>query len=523
MITQRQITLTGVRAYSDQELQNILDTPALYNPAIVEQCKSEVKIRQGAKLTMLKMVKKSDEELLAIIDHPENYSEVELYCSQKILIQRQQKLQKQAQTEAEQTRLVEQQTEAELKAKRELETHEKPQKHKTFLDKKKWAFVAVAVAVVLVIVVIIAVRNSTSSLYNRALKYTEQGECDKAIELYKKINNKRSDLYSVAKYNLYALSIYENRDSLTAAQALIDAVEPGNWSDIDAYGMFVTKSLSGDLAPYLPKDSLRAAEVLELADNEYMSINAGAIYLDLKEYDKALEIFERYPSNEYAKGYLGIMHFYGLKLERDALKAWEYLQDAPDEMPFVVHKGDLQLILRLSGNFYAYVKQADHYYTLAQLLSSRQDIADKCNCTHQILSAYNNSPGWNLNNRPHWNNWNFNGGMYHGMTIQIGNEQYAEGWGLSVYNSKQENTYNLVIRNYGIDEEKGLFICNDHRMFIGIWDPKTNYKNIKEGTLIDAEGSVHVTTYNRNSQKSEYQGSTRQFCPEIVISYFDEF
>ena len=146
-------------------------------------------------------------------------------------------------------------------------------------------------------------------------------------------------------------NLYYQADTASAAAALRSGAEDNTgraWVYCpDVVREYADHLESGDLQSYIPKNFVKAAALYEKSWETDNRLKAGALYYTAHIYNEAREIFESYYSSPMAKGYLGMMYLYGQGgLEQDFGSAYDYLMAAPDDLPFVVHKGDLTLYLR---------------------------------------------------------------------------------------------------------------------------------------------------------------------------------
>lgn len=222
------------------------------------------------------------------------------------------------------------------------------------------------------------------------------GDYDKCIRLMEKIS-KEHPSYTDAQYNIYSCKM-EISDSLGAAQALVNAVDPAQEGIprhiMTQYAMYL---VNGELEPYIARDFVQGVDFLySYADFEGKLYAGEACFNSGEHYDRAHRIFSDITQRDdhpiKADGYMGLFYLYGIGgFESDHHKAYEHLSKAPDELPFVVHKGDLALYL------YNDHQKAKEFYELADKLSNGEEsIKIRLEAIGKHLK--NNSP--DVRNRP---------------------------------------------------------------------------------------------------------------------------
>lgn len=495
-----------VRQYDDDKLHGIIANPEMYKASLVDDCRRELEIRSKGAALMPKIEAYDDAGLREVLANPQMYSDEVLYCCQKVDAERRRIVRERQEREAELARLRREQEEkaaAERRAKKIAEV-----RIKLAAAWKKWRYPIYAVVIVAVCIALAAYLSSNTHRYNRGVKFAEAGLAEKAIGCLSLISDSKFEHYSAAKYLLYKQYL-QQQDSAAAAEALIASIAAEDWETPNACIEYAHYCLNGKFTPYIPCDPLRAASVYRNAPDEDYRLCAGHIYFDQSEYSEAYEIFDKLSHIAKARGYLGIMHFYGLgALHNNAQLAWDYLKDAPDAPPFVVLKGDLSLFARNKdkdrNNRFEAIRQADQYYQLAkQEYPANRAVELRAEATRQMLAAYDRHEKRQRENwsDSKWNFYTFDSGSYEGEYGCWGNECGAQGWGCFTWNNDRGmwfgryvnckmNGLGIQISDYVQDDNGGLGTYM--RISVGYW---RNGNLDGEGYFTEYDGTTKSGTW----------------------------
>lgn len=419
------------RGYDDARLAEIVAGPDRYRAELVEACRHEREVRSKAAALLSKVETYTDKKLQVVLAAPRLYSEELVFCAQRVVAGRQRLRAEQEAKAAEEARLEREREEARQRAEQERLTAER-RARSTAAWRRRMPYLCAALAAAVVVAAVLYL-TSDGYRYRRAVKFAEAGEVDRAIERLTTIDDPTFGRYSSAKYLLYGQYLAKC-DSVAAAAALIEAVKARDWADQQAYVCYAAHCLDGTFEPHIRKSKRTAAELYASSPEETDRLYSGALYFELNSFHTARELLEPFSYVGTARGYLGIMYLYGQGgLEQDFETAYDYLKDAPNTLPFVVHKGDLTLYLRKGsyGNLVSVIEAADSFYATAEAFDpGNKAYADRHKVTSQILEAHRKDNGDWWNRGPvYWHYYSFDGGQYTGQYTTWGNSGGAHGWG----------------------------------------------------------------------------------------------
>ncbi len=331
-------------------------------------------------------------------------------------------------------------------------------------SKKNLGLIILGVLAV-VILVAIAVTRTESFRYNRAVKLCQKGEVVKAI-------------------------------------VKLEAIK--SYSDLSKFSGPLLRECRMLLQSGVAIDRSEGAEPVGV---QYFK--AGAYYLAHKVLkDRG---FDRSPEEA---GYLGLIHLYGFGVvDADARQACHYIFQASDTMPFLVHKGDLQL-WRDSG--IGAIEQADAYYKkAAELAPDDEHVATRYLVTSSLLASYHDesskwqkikkqAPGDRWENREYYSNYVTRYISSYWNTSKVFE---PHGWGYYTYKDRVElskftngksNGPTVVVWDGDGDvfvgrfkndrPASGCYITDSGEKLIGEFDPKGGWFELKRGVRTDFHG-----------------------------------
>lgn len=503
-----------VRRFDDARLEEIVNNPDMYNAELVAQCRREIEIRVKSESLSEKVAGFDDGKLREIMSSVGVYADELIYSCEKEYDLRAQLRREEMERAQEQAR-IEREKEAEAERIRR-EEKDRIIKEKTIFAAKILGIVITVIAAICLIVYLC----SDTHRYKSAIRLQEKGNPDKAIAKLSRIKD-CSEFYERAQYNLY-LDYLGLQDSLAAGTALVNAVRNDNWEIEEAYIAYADHLMSGDFAPYIYKNEITAARLLENSPEMYYRFLSGQIYFNHGEWNKAYELLLPCASgSDKAGGYVGIMHLYGLgNLTADAATAYKYLSDAPDTLPFVVHKGDLMLFLRKGDtwSFYRSIEKADYYYGIAASLEPyNKAYTDRYKVTQQIIQTkekHDNISYWDRG-KVYWDSYSFDSGSYNGEVMWYGGNgtRGAHGWGWFEFKDKGANMgkfsycknnglgltfisresgscYSIYIGEYKNDMPvNGSYVFQNGTIWQGIFKPTSEYFDLTDGAELDVLGN----------------------------------
>lgn len=491
-----------VRVYTDARLEEILSNPAMYNSNLVESCRKEAEIRKSSEEFLPQVTEMSDDEIMRILSYPDTYSEVMVYCCYKVNAERQRIREEEARKAEEERERQEAEAAAAAAARRKA----------LWVKYRPYVFGTLALAAVLAVILYLI---SDSHHFTRGSRLMEKQKIEAAMAALGRVSNEKYRNYSLARYRLYRCCL-AGQDSAKAAEALLQAVGNENaWTCKTACREYAGHALEGTFKPYIEEDKAAVAKLYYRAPDSDNRIFAGKLFLELGQYSIARNIFEDYPSEGRASGYLGIMSLYGWGgMEQDLDKAFEYLKAAPDELPFAVHKGDLVLYMGefmdpRYGRTYPYhdyiqfVAEADVYYGIAageepgnSSYRTRKEVTSELLRTYKTDRAMENP--WSRSTR--WNDYSCGSqpwkGHYYGMAYHnsYGNPVTSNGWGIARYVYSSDDSRKIVrlmkYSNGHAAGSNGISIDTGYTIMVG--KVKDDAGNISSGTIIYPDGRIEV-------------------------------
>ncbi len=451
----------------DEELHQIVESANIYNPALVEACKQELKIRQEMPDILPGVEDKSDEELRAILSSPNEYNPAFLRCCQQVNDKR-------VKQEQERKALVEKEKREKEKCEREQRLLEQAEKQKAFW--KKWRIVIIASVAFLIGLITVLGITSDRSRYVRAMKNSENPQ--EASALLSKIKNPKSDYYFQAKFHLGVYKYYTG-DTLGAKEAFGEAAGAINWNDPNITRWYCQLATTGEFAPAIVKNTNKAADIYSQSVFEEDKVEAAALYYHNYDYEKCYNIVKQYSYNRKARAYLGLLTLYGLAgLEVSAMKAFEYLWESDCSDPEVyATTADLMIYLNNGDNPNSTSYRFTHEDVISKYINAmsisggnpkykmRYEIAEKY---FAVKDIYNNL-SWGQNDdlrsmgKTYWADYNLTSGWYTGEAKQEGGwftgKKGANGWGHMKLNSGDD--YFGQIQGYYHIVQGSAFHFND--------------------------------------------------------------
>lgn len=325
--------------YSENQLNEIISNPNLYNPEMVERCKQELSIRQEA-ATMIEQIRAyTDERIAEVLRDKSVFSPALIYACQE-------EYERRAKEKSEKRRMELHQRQKEEMERKAQETEERRQMYVRLWQKYRWILLG---AIVFIFVIsILAYIFSNGRYYSKGVQAFENGDYDGAIEWLSGVGS-GYDNYTDANWLLY--QIYLNKqDSAAAATALQNAVENGQWDKHPAaFGTYCAHQIRGTFQPYISVDELKAASLMKDASEDPQApivvVTAGELYFKHQQWEDAYNCFTKYALDSYgyagnmAKGYIGMYYLYGLYDKvKDVKEACKYFKNAPDNAFFVPFK-----------------------------------------------------------------------------------------------------------------------------------------------------------------------------------------
>lgn len=452
-------------------------------------------------------------QLREIVGNPQLYDAELVHACTTELDKRQQVWQEQNRQEFEQARQIRQQQDEAERLRR-----------KQIRDKRRPIVIKLSLigAAILILGITLLYLSSDLHRYNRIQSLIQMGNIERAETILKKIDN-TSKHYTPAHYLAYQYYVIQ-ADSTHAAQTLkhIASSNVIDWNkDRDAYTQCVFHYTSGDLAPYLPQDESAAADLLTHHPDPEQRLRAGILYFNNALYHQAQDVFSHYDFayDQTAQGYLGIMHLYGLgSLEQNAETACDYLEEAPDQSPFILAKGDLALFARDKdsdpGGRYKAIEEAHTYYTIANTTLELHDspaVRIRLDITTNLLAALSRHEKRvrQLWHDDRWAYYSFRpgeagAGSYDGEVVVSGNRTAAHGWGCFTW----EDGRDIWLGRFNYLKNKQIIqlidVDNDGKKMAvraGQW---TNNKLNGEGIYISSSGETQIGHFkNSKLQKGE--------------------
>ena len=486
-----------VRNYTVEKLEEIVSSSGMYKTELVEAARHELEVRHKAEGLKDKVAEFDDAKITEILSNPGNYVDELVYACN---------LEKATRSTERERRLQKEREEARLKAEKEAEAR-KQHVRQVWRKNRLYVYAGAAIAVIAGLVIYLA---SDTHHYARGMRLWKADNVEKAFAVLSKMNNTGYKHYSNAKYHVYLYNMFYAADTSAAVTALKAAAEDntGNaWqycpTAVRTYADYLT---NGSMPSYVQKDLVKAASLYSNSPSTDDQLKAGALYYEGGALFKAKEIFEAHSGSGTAKGYLGMMHLYGLGgLEQDFNTAYDYLMKAPDELPFVVHKGDLTLYLRkLKHSTYKYItydiiKEANKYYDMAAILDpENEEYIIRQTVTDAVCKAYEEGPrsstSWEgfktIYHSKYWHTYTFTAGDSHGyycgVVSDIRHGQTPNGWGAFSWDNKA-----LKITKYSNLKETdsyGIAIYSNYKILVGKIE---NDWNLSEGVVTRWNGTKY--------------------------------
>ena len=481
-----------VRSCTMEKLEEIIASPEMYKAELVDAARHEIEVRSKAEGLKEKTAEFDDAKLQEILSSSGIYSDELVYaCS----------IEKSRRDTEREIRMKEEQEAARIKAEQEEEA-KRQHRIEAWTRVRPYVFAGAAAAVIAGLVIYL---TSDPHQYARGSKLWEKGKLDKSAAVLTKVKNANYKYYPFAKYKLYMYNLYYQADTASAAAALRAGAEDNTgraWVYCpDVVREYADHLESGDLQPYIPKNFVKAAALYEKSWKADNRLKAGALYYKAHLYNDARKIFEEYPDLKVSNGYIGMMYLYGKGgFEQDFDEAYKNILSAPDELPFLVHKGDLVLYLKRDGSPYTFlsrknitdidlIRKANRYYGMAA--DAAPDIDEyriRKEVTDAFIDAYEKTPSefWTNNRSRFWTTYYFNNsdGAYYGVAAESGNTTYPNGWG--VFSWDASNSFRMT-RYSGLKETNspGIYINSDYTVGVGKID---NDSHLSEGVVTSPDG-----------------------------------
>lgn len=496
----REHVSSQVRNYAVGKLEEIISSSGMYKAELVEAARHELEVRHKAEGLKDKVVEFDDARIAEILSNPGTYvDELVLACN----------LEKAKRDKERELLLQKEREEARLKAETEAKARKQ---HRLDIWRKirLYVFAGVVVAVAAGIVIYL---TSDSHYYTRGMRLWKADNVEKGFTVLSRINNPDFKNYSTAKYHVYLYNMNYVNDTSAAVTALKAAAENNTESAwiycptaVRTYADYLT---SGSMPSYIPQSTVNAASLYSVSPSTDDQLKAGVLYYEGGAFLKAKEIFEAHSGSGTAKGYLGMMYLYGLAgHEQNFDTAYDYLMEAPDELPFVVHKGDLTLYLRnlKKSNSYRYVninllKEAKKYYDIARMLDpENEEYRIRKTVTEAVCKAYEDGPrsstSWDsstwktIYHSKYWDTYTFtvgdSHGYYCGVVSDIRHGQTPNGWGAFSWDSGSVKI--TKYSNLKETDSYGIAIFSDYEIRVGKIE---NNWNLSEGVVTRRNGTKY--------------------------------
>mgnify|MGYP004511157459 FL=1 len=508
-----------VRGYDGKHLNEIVLDETKYHPELVSACRKEIEIRKNSIPLRPEVSSYPDDRIAEILSNRRNYREELVYCCQVEKSRRDAVRRKEALVAAE-------------KAKEEREKAKEAARIKRLEEQKiaKAKFVKgtkitlVVMAIIAVIAIVIYLFSDTHK-YRTACRLYQKGKAEKAMEKFATVRES-SEYYSISQYLLF-LDLIDKRDSVSAGEALRNSVKKENWDCPEAYDAYLQHIVNGTMRPYINTNEYAAASLYEKSPRLQDLIRAGELWFRNGDMKKAYDIFSKNTWSGEAKGYIGIMYLYGLAgLERSASTAYKYLSDAPDVLPFVVHKGDLILFLRnksgYSGKSWEYIdmaaiQAAARYYETARTLNPENiSYIAREKALKDYIAASRKHDNDDFNPTIRWDSYFFGNlkGYYSGEVVRYGNNNNtrgAHGCGMFTFDDYSVNIGKFsYCKNIGAHIQllargkdqyavyagyyskeiptNGAYTFENGQSWVGKFKPDPNRFDLADGVFINAEG-----------------------------------
>lgn len=475
------------REFDEEKLTEIVSNAALYDQQLVEASQREIALRKEAETLRPIAEQKSDEELMEIIQsEPGTYNPAIVYCSNDVMAERVVRREEEEERLREEERKREEQEAEEARVRAEQERIARQNRQELMWKKYRWW--ALLGAAILIAVAAFCYWQSDTHRYRQGYDHQNNSRPDKAIEYYAMLSNPNSSHYCEAKYLLAKLYLGK-KEYGKAAEAWRQAVSTGKWEYPQAYRDYAEYCITGTLAPEIPQDIIKAANLYKNSPDIGEQLKAGALYYEYRSYLDAYKIFNRHSGLKTAQGYIGLMHLYGQAgLSHSAETAWKYLKDAPETHPFLAAKGDLTLYFNRNGVFSVIDEARALYEKAAARDPEREDyrlrynvLNSLCNAKkkHEHISYWERGPVF-------WDGYTFENGSYRGEMSRWNNVKGAHGWGAFQFKNKELNIGHFRrLENHG---ECLRIIPSDNSLYIEVGQYK--YDQFVNGFSISADDFI---------------------------------
>lgn len=481
-----------VKNYSNQQLQEIVDAPAMYNEVLLNACKNELEIRTNAESMMPEVESYSDEKINGILEDKAKYSALLVFCCEAVKAGRTRKF------------LEEQQAEQQRVAK------EKEEKRKAFWA--KWRFVIIGAAVTVIAIISFIYFTSNAHYYNSGVRsYYTNDNAEKAIKRLSKIEDTNYENYLDVKYVLHDIyvSVGDTANAIQMAKDIYAAVKECEIEDLkalynpqtseDAYKMCANTLMSGI---YGMKDYITALNLFSITND---MISCGVCYYHMGDYVEAFQTLEEY-DNWRANIYKGLMYADGNGCGKSTRKAHEcfsevsledflnfdYQEDQPDWFrldgdlwnidiirEYLTYKGDLSLIhgkmeFRASTYGEGFEDAKECYSIAARLFPNNAGLTRRNNFITKLAEVPTN----NMKRTGDYY-WTYFGEYTNDYSYTNGTRPY--GYGIYEEESKgwNKDRMKLAIGKFGkdgrsftwSDESLYIFYDNDDKLYyVGYWE-----------------------------------------------------
>ena len=308
------INKSKCKNYSNEELQDIINNPTIYNNSLVEACKNELDIRINSKIIMHEIETYSDEKIEDILTNSESYSEVLIFCCDKIKKERYEK-------KIEEERL-------------EKERLEKEKREKLESLWLKWRWIIIGSIVVLVSIILLLYYTSNGYYLKSGKENFYSNNYEVAIEKLLKIKDSNYNNYLEAKKFLFDSYVYqvdlENANS--TLKDIYNAVQKYDINELnkkydatlsnDAYLLCANAIMSEEFD--LEKDYETALKLYEMID--YDSHRGMCLY-KMELYDDAFDILNNC-DDLVSNIYKGIMYLKGQGCSKSLIDAYKSFKEA---------------------------------------------------------------------------------------------------------------------------------------------------------------------------------------------------
>ena len=420
------------RTYSTERLEEVIANAQLYNPTLVERCKTELSVRQDAENLKPQVMEFADEKVDEILRSPDNYSPAVVYCCQ---------CDKERRDKERAEKLHQKALEAQKRYEEEAER--KAQERAAFFKKYQWCFYGGAA--VIAVIAFLIYWFSDGRYYEKGMAACEEEDYDTAIEYLSGVSDGYKD-YPTANWRLFCSYLVKN-DSASAAQCLLNAVANGDWDkQPEASRKYCEYVVSEQFAPYIKSnvdDYVKCADLMSMAyldeDAEKIRVGAGELYHSVYKEKEAVRIFSSLASvnddsyaAKVANGYLGVYYLYGLGgMEKNLNEAQKYLKCAADNNSLFEKCRTITALASMTTPNYSIIRE------LSSSLSPSTPSKTVLNVLEKLLAAEKKHRSQWVGHDSEWNNYSYSNGdgHYEGEYESYGylNGGSAKGWGVFVY------------------------------------------------------------------------------------------